>query len=266
MTLIKVNTDKQLFNAVKNSATNDIIELESDSYFTDSPATLPITHSLTITGRSPKAKSTINATFIIGSKPTKQTILILKNLSVDFTGDNITTIALYDNSQLYCHNVIVSANNDSKFDTIYCRDSAISLDNSVVLTNEYNSVGMSLENSQMTAVNSNFNTLGLKNSIVYLKDCLVNEYVGVLNKSSLSFSGLAIDSRSTENISDLYVEDESDLRGNDLSFAAPNPSISITNSNFDNVNFLSDINKIDWFYDDDSEVLANGQEPRNSNI
>jgi hypothetical protein len=125
---------------------------------------------------------------------------------------------------------------------------------------------MSLENSQMTAVNSNFNTLGLKNSTVYLKDCLVNEYVGVLNKSSLSFSGLAIDSRSTENISDLYVEDESDLRGNDLSFAAPNPSISITNSNFDNVNFLSDINKIDWFYDDNSEVLANGQEPRNSNI
>lgn len=262
MTLIKVKTSKQLYDAVKSSTANDVIELTAKSYFKDSQIALNIDHNLTITGHSINAKSIINAAFIIG----QATTLILKNLSVDFSDDGLTTVALYDNSQLYCNNVIIAANNNGKFDTIYCRDSAISLVNSVILTNEYNAVGLSLENSQMTAVNSNFNTLGFKNSTGYLKDCLVNEYVGVLNKSNLSFSGLAIDSRSTKNLSDLYVENGSKLQGNDLDLFAPNPSISVTNSSFDNIHFLSNIDNIDWFYDDDSEVSADGQEPRNSNI
>lgn len=264
MTLIKVDNDFQLYTAITNSKADDIIKLKPRTYFIDNPVAFNINHNLTIIGQFSNAKSTqINCVFVVGFQAT----FILKNLTIDYTLEGITTIALYDDSKLYGNNIIVGASRDGKFDTIYCKDSAISLVNSVIVTDEPDrpTTGLSLENSQMTAVNCTIKALLLKNSTGYLKDCLISYCIGLQEHSNLSYLGLAVDSSLNKHFCDFYIDDGSVATGINLKFCSPEPSLSITRSTFKNTTFISDFDDISWFFDDESTVLADDQEPHNDN-
>lgn len=271
MHTITVNNDRAFFFALQkaNRSKNltETIELKPGKYFADADNIfLSIKKNITIKGLYDNAKATnLNCAFLMGA----DTTLILENLTMNYFGEKSNTIALYDGAELYGNNIIVDRTMDqnSNWDTIYCKDSTISLKNSEILTDPIRNIcGLSLENSQLIAVNSNVNAPLFKNSTVYLKDTLTSYSVVLKNHSNLSFINLAIDSTQNTEFSDFYIENQSTVNGVNLNFSKKDSFVDVIDSHFENNNFVSGLENVRWRFTDNSTVLADGDEPFNDNL
>lgn len=136
-TFIVKNT-AELAQAINNYADNDTIELFPGEYFPETP------------------------TPYISIKKT----LLLKNLSVNFDDESSNAITLFDGSKFYGTNVVINHSFPNRWNTIYAKNSFISLENSEVLsTNKGNVPSIELDNSQLFADNS---------SIYFLTEKILN--------------------------------------------------------------------------------------------
>lgn len=262
-----VNNGHDLFftlqKANENNSPIQTIILEPGKYFeNDDNLVLRVKNNLTIKGRFTNAKATkLNCGFLFSDNVT----LILKNLSIDFAGEKCNTIALYDKAKLYGDNIIVDRTTDASWDTIFCKNSTISLKDSEVITDPARYIcGVSLEDSQIIAVHSNLNAPLLKNSTAYFQDILTNYAIVLKNKSSLFFNYLALDSSQNTEFSDFYIEHQSTVNGSNLNMTKKYSYIDVINSHFENNNFVSGLDNVRWRFDKNSTVLADGDEPFNN--
>lgn len=262
-----VKNSRDLFLTLQkaNEANSHIqtIILEPGKYFADEDnIVLSVKKNLTIKGKYSNAKAThLNCGFLLGDNNT----LILKNLAIDYDGEECNTIALYDGAELYGDNIIVDRTTESRWDTIFCKDSTLSLKNSEVLTDPTRNIcGISLKNSQIIATHSNLNAPLLDNSTAYLKDVFTNYAFALKNKSNLSFTDLTLDTSQNTEFSDFYVDNHSTVTGINLNLPKKYSYIDVINSHFENTNFASGLDNVRWRFDKNSTVLADGDEPFNN--
>jgi len=264
MTKYKVNNTKQFLTVLFSQVSdNDIIELLPGTYnFKRYIGYFEIKKSLTIRGISDDANSTkLNCAFFCNGNS-----LILQNLSVTYDGPKFNTIALYNHAELYGNNVVINRVL-SKWDTVYCQNSTISLLNSAIMANRNtNTTGLLLEkDSQMIAVDTEIQLLGLRKSSAIVKDSVISYAVALQNHASLSYIDLTVDGRRNLDSSNFYIENNSNVDGVNLNFSKKDTFIDIINSNFKGDSFLSGLSNIRWRFDDNSTVLADGSEPFNQN-
>jgi len=265
MSTYTVNTTYEFLEVLYTRVSdNDIIELLPGTYnFEDGASFFEIEHDLTIRGLSSNANATkLNCAFLLGDNRS----LILKNLTISYNRDKANTIALYNNAQLYGNNIIVDRVL-ARWNTIYCQNSSISLLNSAIMADrDTNVTGLLLEkNSHMIAIDTEIQLLGLRNSTAIVKNAVISYAVALQNHSKLSYINLTVDGRRNLDSSNFYIENQSCVDGVNLNFSKKDTFIDIIKSNFEGDNFLSGLNNIRWRFDDDSTVLADGNEPFNQN-
>ncbi|KRN96743.1 hypothetical protein [Companilactobacillus kimchiensis] len=258
-----VKNDVQLAKALFSAEDNDLIKILPGIYFADKGfVSHSVTKNLTIEGLSNNAKDIHikNFNLIIYPKIT----LILKNVTIDLATENINTIAMYDGSKLYGNNIVVNHLNPDHWDTIYCKDSFISLINSDIRTgDESNAPGLCLENSQLFADNTSIYFLVTHNSDCYIRDTVIFYSSNFDQHSTLHFNDLAIDSTNNEKYSDFYVTDNSTISGTNLAFSKNKPFIDVLNGSAFETSTFDNQNTIGWRFDDDSSVTVDGTEPFN---
>jgi len=267
MKTINVNNTNQFMDAVKNSVTGDTLVMQPGEYFSNERSeVLTIDKNLTIEGLYTNAKAVkLNCAFIVSSNTT----LIMKNLFMTSNDDHFNTLALYDNAELFGDNIIVDRDNtkyNGGWDTIFAKDSAVSLTNSDILADRgSNHIGLSLENSQSMILDSNIYGLCLKNSITYIKNVLISYAIVLMKHATLSYVDLALDSLCNKD-SDFYIADNSTVNGVNLKIFKKEPFIDIIGSQFQNDIFTNDATGIRWCFDDASTILIDGKTPYNSGL
>ena len=262
MKTINVKTDYELYKAINTADNGDTISLKPGEYFATHSIFLSLKKSLTIKGQYANAKATkINGGLFFG----KNVTLILENLVLTFDDEKGNTLALYEGAKLYCNNVIIDRPHNSSWDTIYCSNSFLSLKNSDIRSDrQKTATSTSLENSQLISIGSNMHMPKLINSTAYLKDSFVSYSLILKEKSKLFFTDLAIDSTQNSEYSDFYVSGESTVNGENLDFYKDEPFIDVLNSDFEGNNFFAGKDKVSWRYDNDSNVLLDGNQPFNN--
>jgi len=267
MKTITVNNSMQFMSAVKDANEGDTIDLLPGEYFSSEKSpVLTIEKNLTIQSQFTDAKSVkLNCALIVHSNIT----LILKNLFITFDDEQLNTISLYDNSELFGNNIIVNRDNSKfnhRWDTIFAKNSAISLTNSEIMADDQKDIpGLTLENCRLMLVDSNIYFLCLRKTIAYLKNSLISFAIILENHSSLSYVDLAIDSLHNKN-SDFYINDNCAVSGVNLKIFKKEPFIDIINSEFKNDIFTDGIDGIRWCFDELSTVLVDGKTPYNSGL
>lgn len=264
MRTINVKNERELYEALSNPQDNDTIMINPGEYF--SPENTPflmIKKSLTIIGQSSDANDTIlNCGLVLA----EDTIVNLENLSMRYASEQGNTLALYDGAELNGDNVII--NRDSPiWNTIYCKDSTISLKDSQVLSGNRGVLAcLEVENGQLSVTNSKIKAPVLTNSTAYFKDVLVTDMIILKEQSKLDYDNLTVDGTANEEYSTISIEDNSSVSGQDLGFIPNDPYIEIDHSNFQNDNFKTEFTKINWKFDNDSIVLADGNTPQASDM
>lgn len=263
MKTINVKNTQEFLDTSNKFEENSVINLLPGEYFSLNDAmTLSIKNNITIQGQSAEPRDTIiNARFLIGNHAT----VILKNVAIAFDNPKGNTIALYENSKLYGQNILVHRYNPHKWDTIYCKDSAISLNHCFVRSNDYdNTPGLCMENSQLYTNDTLIYFLVEHHSVAYLNGSVIDFSTNIDQNSSLFFDGIYIDSTINDGFSDFYVRGNSTIKGKDLCFSKDGLSIDIFDSTFEVTDF-STFYHANWHYDDKSNVIVDGERPFNCN-
>lgn len=253
--------DEQLTNAIINAKDGDIIALLPGVYFsTDSPFVCTLRQSLTFQGQSKDSKDVvIYSSFSVGNDTTS----IFKNLTINFTANGENTLAAYDEARVYLDNVIIDRGAPDVWDTIYVQNSFISIKDTKILTgSKHNSVGLSLENSQLFADNLSVQLMFQKKSITYLKDSTIWDSLKLRHQSITYFHTLAFDTL-TESFTNIDIKSDSQFNGQNLKFDQADAQIHISKSSAD-IKQLEKHSLVPHFkFDADSKVNLAGQEPLN---
>lgn len=255
----KHNKDLDLVTAINIAKPFDTIKIAEGTYFNDyHPYYFNIKKSLTIIG---DRNVRLNACFVVGG----DIQLSLENLTISSEDDDHNTIAIFEHARFYAENVKFIHPAKSKWNTIYCQDSTCTLSNSTVSTQNIETSGLMFTNSLVILVNDTINTVYFNNSNCQLKKCLINHSIGVDYNSMLTFDTLTINGNEHCDDSDIYVMNNSSLEGQYLNLTSKTPVIDIAISSFETDYFGSNSENIEWNYDDESTVLANGTAPFNNN-
>lgn len=241
MKTFTVKNTTELAQALENYNDNDTIELLSGEYFPEIPTPyISIKKTLTLVGKSNDPDDIrLNCGFVV-----KRTLL-LKNLSVNFDDETSNAITLFDGSKFYGTNVVINHSFPNHWNTIYAKNSFISLENSEVLTtNKDNIPSIELDDSQLFADNSAIYFLAEKNSQCFLKDCFISYAICLLKHSTLSFNNLTIDAANNESFSSFYVGEHSKTTGTIFSFVKNNSEVDIFGSTFLTTNLNNDFDNI----------------------
>lgn len=256
----KDERDELLTRFLVNAQDGDVIELLPGTYFSkDNPFICNIERNITIVGQSENQNDvTLYCSFTVGA----DTLMIFRNLIVNYPADEDNTLSAFDGAEIYCDNVKIDRNTSDYWDTIYGQNSFFSFKDSSIMTgSKTKAIGISLENSQMFADNTYFQLLFQKNSLVYLKDSLVTHKLELRRHSRLFFKNIKVESSMTDNKDDLAVKSGSQMNGQDLVFASENPQVRILKSHFDVSNFQPGSKNINFKFDDSSKVIADGKLP-----
>lgn len=256
MKTFMVKNTTELAEAINDYNDNDTIELFPGEYFPETPTPyISIEKTLTIVGKSNDPDDIrLNCGFVV-----KKTLL-LKNLSVNFDDESSNAVTLFDGSKFYGTNVVINHSFPNRWNTIYAKNSFISLENSEVLsTNKGNVPSIELDDSQLFADNSSIYFLTEKNSQCLLKDCFISYAICLLDHSSLSFNNLTIDADNNESYSSFYVGEHSKTTGTTFSFVKNNSEVDIFGSTFLTTNLKTDFDNIAWNFDDESNIIVDGR-------
>lgn len=256
-----VKTYIEFCDALKTVNDGDVIELCPGEYFrAENTPYLKVEKNITITGQFSNPEATrLNCGLLLINHT-----LILKNLSLNYDSEEGNAVSLYRDAKFYGDNVVINHQTANKWNTIFAQDSFISLKKSEILNcNKDNIPGLMLENSQIYAVDTALYFIAMKKSTSYLKDCFVSYAVCLLNKSSLDFNDLTIDSNNNEMFTDFYVDQQSTVEGDEINFIKTEPMIEVFDSQCEINDFESEFENIHWHFDDNSNVLADGREPFN---
>lgn len=254
------NKETQFYYAIENSHDGDTIVLTPGTYFADHPFSITIKHNLTIIGSSTNLDSVImNCAFIIGGGNT----VFMKNLTLNFTDDKFNTLAIYDKAEFYGENVHINHDNKYEWDTIYSKNSTISLTNSVISSHQIQGVALNLEDSQIILDHSKVDTLYLKKSECNLNGSTINVTMILSNKSSVHFSDLTINSPIKRDSKDLYAYNNSHISGSNLIFTNNYPIVEIHDSSVKLNQIKSNMSAISWQYEGQSDVTVDDVPPFN---
>lgn len=254
-----VDNDRDFYLAVKDANDGDEILVYPGEYFKpDDTPILTIKNNISIVGETSDFDAVcLNCGFLVG----KKNIFILNNLSINYNDEKGNTLALYDGAEFYGNNIVLNHSATNEWNTIYCQNSSISLnDSEIINSNKDNIPAIMMENSQMLAINSSIYFPALRSSDCILKDSFISYSLCLQNKSSLNFDDITIDSNNNTEFSDFYLDNKSIVEGSNITFVKDNPSIDIFASQFETNDFLSDFDKINWHFDDESTVWADGYE------
>lgn len=259
--IIVKNTD-ELYDAFENVQNGDLIYLQPGKYFSaEKQYILNVTKDITIEGLGNGADKAIlqNNAFLIGKGAT----LYLKNLTVKFDNSTLNTIAMYDNSQLFCNNAVITKQNPNGWNTIFAVDSSVSLVDTIVDTDaDNNTCSLDLKNSQLYAENSEIYFYYSNNTKSILKSCVINYSLCLADHSNLYFGDLDIDPLQNTGFSSCYITGKSTMEGDTIAIATDGTSVdSLAGSSFDVTNLLTDQSDIDWYFDDDASIQVDGYQP-----
>lgn len=255
------NNAQQFEETFEHAQAGDTIELLPGDYFkANSFEYFEINKDIVITGTSTDNHETrINCSFIIGNQAT----VILKNLTLNYSGSDDNTLAAFNHSQVYGQNICVKRLATDKWDTIYIKDSAISLTNSQIMTNgdKNQAIGLFLENSQLLATDSTIERFLQKNSTSYLKNIHVVHFVGSKNHSQLDFVNLSIAGVHNPKKSNFYTVEQSQVKGQQLQILNQAPIVDVSNSAFTVTDVSPDVNNFNFRFDEKSNVTIDNVIP-----
>lgn len=251
------NNDEQLSKALIQARDGDIIELLPGSYFSpDSPFICTIRRNITLIGTS-KNKNDVKlyCSFTVG----EATTIILKNLTINYMATDENTLAAYDGARVYGNNITIDRKSEDDWDTVYGQNSFFSFKDSNIYTGaKTKAIGLSLENSQIFAIDSFIELMFQKNSKSFLKDSTITNKLELRRHSELNFNNLTIDSTKFHVKNDLAVKSNSQFSGQNLIFIRPLPQIRILKSKFNVTGFQPELNYIDFESDKSSEIFTDG--------
>jgi len=262
MRVVNVKNGLELFTALKHSHDHDTILIKPGVYFSpEKSVTFKLHGNLTIIGQSSEAMDTLlNCSFTIA----EDTVIYLRNLSMTYDFEQTNTIALYNGARLYGDNINVNHTSSNQH-TFFCQNSFVSLKNSFITTEDQRAItSLVLRSSQMIAIDSSLNVPYPINSTLYLKNSTITNTIVIKKNSKVYFTGLTLDKANNREYSDIFIDGKSLVNGRNLKFTSDDSFISVHHSNFQNVNFESELDKIHWNFDDDSLVLADGNRPINN--
>lgn len=257
------NDDELLAETLVNADDGDIIELLPGTYFSkESPFVCDIGRNITLQGKTTDRNTVkINGSFTVG----KSTVIIFKNLTIDHPANDDNTFSAYDGAEIYFNNVCIDRSATDGWDTIYGQNSTFSFKDSQVLTGrKTKAIGLSLDNSQIFADNTSIQLMLQKSSKTYLKDSIVTDYFDLRKNSQVNFNNLTIDSKDFAIKNDLLVKSTSKFNGQQLHFSNSTPNIRIHHASFDVKNLEPKPDQINFKFDNDSNVKADGKQPVNN--
>lgn len=255
------NNAQQFEETFEHAQAGDTIELLPGDYFSaDTFEYFEINKDIVISGTSSDNHETrINCSFIIGNQAT----VILKNLTLNYSGSDDNTLAAFNHSQVYGQNICVKRLATDKWDTIYIKDSSISLTNAQILTNgnKNQAISLFLENSQLLATDTRLERFLQKNSTAYLKNVHIVHFAGSKNHSQLDFINLTIAGDHNPNKSNFYTMEQSRVKGEKLQILNQAPIVDVSDSSFSVNNVQPDVANFNFRFDDKSQVTVDGITP-----
>lgn len=257
------NDDDQLAKAIVNAKNGDIIELLPGEYFSNaSPFICTVRRNITLIGKtSDKDAVKIYSSFTIDAN----TIMIFKNLTIQYTANSDNTLAAFDGAEIYGDNIRIDRLTRDNWDTIYGKNAFYSFKDSQISTGykTAKTIGMSLENCQIFTDNTKIHLLFLKNSRAYLRDSKITHRLELRQHSQLFFNNLLVDSKNIDPKYDVSIRSSSQMSGQNLYFLSTPAQIRILKSNLTVDNLQPDLKQLHFQYDDTSKVNVNGNHPYN---
>lgn len=260
----KNDNETELYHAIENSKSGDTIKLLPGTYFSQSrPCVFTIKHNLTIIGQTHNPDAIqLNLGFLLGEGAT----LIAQNFALSFGGEHFNTIAMYDNSELFGRNLHISHTSKDKWDCVYGKSAHISLVNSKIDIDNLNSSSLDLYDCQLYLENTHVAGLITKQTDSSVKNAIIDDTIYLDDNSTLKFVDLTINSNDNQAFCELYALNNSKVTGQLLKTTSSAPTIGVAESNLNVNEFEPDLENITWYFDDNSEVLADSTRPYTSGL
>lgn len=261
----KGNNEHDFCQAYTNYQVGDTIKLGSGEYFDyDSALFLVLDKNITIEGSGCDSDTDmptiLNCGFLISHGAT----VILKNLSLNYPKSKANTVCLFQESKLYANGVNFYHDSDDHKDTICSQNSYLSLVNSQIKAgNLPYSHGLVLLNSKMYGNHLQMACPYFDNSFIYIFDGYAYNNITLVNHCDFNFTCIGVNDEENHDYSDFYLGNDCHVDGYCLYFSGHDPLIDVNQSTLKLGNPEDDpmAYEVFWKYDDESEVLYNGEKP-----